>query len=226
MPPNPTGPWVVAENSIRIFEEAQRQAEIRYAGILESFVQGDKPAIDTLEAFIQVQNRRLDVNFARVELQNAALELANFRWTPDGVPVVEVTPGTPEPAPIAASYPPIASSEAANLVQTALQSHPDLLAYEAKLSLLNVERRLKLEKRKPVLDLGYQLLGNGWQFFSTPGLEGPGVFVNDVKWSLRFSYPIRTERRAATGKSRRSKLPKPTLHSSKNALKSEQGVIF
>lgn len=181
--------WVVAENSIRIFEEAQRQAEIRYAGILESFVQGDKPAIDTLEAFIQVQNRRLDVNFARVELQNAALELANFRWTPDGVPVVEVTPGTPEPL-IAASYPPIASSEAANLVQTALQSHPDLLAYEAKLSLLNVERRLKLEKRKPVLDLGYQLLGNGWQFFSTPGLEGPGVFVNDVKWSLRFSYPI------------------------------------
>ncbi|MBK9338308.1 MAG: hypothetical protein IPM98_17890 [Lewinellaceae bacterium] len=42
---------------LRCFEEALRQAEIRYAGILESFVQGDKPAIDTLEGvYCQVQN--------------------------------------------------------------------------------------------------------------------------------------------------------------------------
>jgi len=181
--------WVVAENSLRIFEEALRQAEIRYAGIAESFVQGDKPAIDTLEAFIQVQNRRLDVNFARVEWQNAALQLANFRWEPDGTPAVAAVPGTPEPL-TASSYPPFAAAEAENLLQAALQNHPDLIVYEAKLRSLNVERRFKAEKRKPVLDLGYQLLGNGWQFFSTPGLEGPGVFVNDVKWSLRFSYPI------------------------------------
>ncbi|MBK9336911.1 MAG: TolC family protein [Lewinellaceae bacterium] len=78
--------WVAAENSLRVFEEALRQAEIRYAGILESFVQGDKPGIDTLEAFIQVQNRTLDINFARVDLQNAQLELANFRWMPEGIP--------------------------------------------------------------------------------------------------------------------------------------------
>lgn len=181
--------WVVAENSVRIFEEARRQAEIRYAGIAESFAQGDKPAIDTLEAFIQVQNRRLDVNFARVEVQNAALQLANFRWEPNGIPAVAALPAPPEPLETG-SYPPLAETDAEYLLQAALQSHPELLAYEAKLRALDVERRLKLEKRKPVLDLGYQILGNGWQFFSTPGLEGPGVFVNDVKWSLRFSYPI------------------------------------
>ncbi|MBK9336910.1 MAG: TolC family protein [Lewinellaceae bacterium] len=79
---------------------------------------------------------------------------------------------------------------AGNLLQTALRRHPALRLYDAKLRLLNVERRLKTEKRKPVLDLGYQLLGDGWQFFSTPGVEGPGVLANDIKWSVRFSYPI------------------------------------
>jgi outer membrane protein TolC len=181
--------WVAAENAVRIYEEALRQAQIRYEGILESFAQGDKPAIDTLEAFIQVQNRTLDVNFARVDVQNAELELANFRWTADGLPAGQGTPGEPESL-VSGVYQPLESTAADNLLQTALRRHPSLLLYDAKLRALNVERRLKTEKRKPVLDLGYQLLGDGWQFFSTPGVEGPGVLANDIKWSVRFSYPL------------------------------------
>ena len=98
-------------------------------------------------------------------------------------------PGEPEPL-VTGIYRPIAPETAENLLQTARTDHPALRQYDAKLRMLNVERRLKTEKRKPVLDLGYQLLGDGWQFFSTPGLEGPGVLANDIKWSMRFSYPI------------------------------------
>lgn len=181
--------WAAAENALRIYEEALRQAQIRYEGIVESFVQGDKPAIDTLEAYIQVQNRLLDVNFARVDVQNATLALSNFLWTADGLPLGTAVPGEPEPL-VTGIYRPIAPETAENLLQTARTDHPALRQYDAKLRMLNVERRLKTEKRKPVLDLGYQLLGDGWQFFSTPGLEGPGVLANDIKWSMRFSYPI------------------------------------
>lgn len=180
--------WVAAENALSVFEEALRQAQIRYEGIRESFIQGDKPAIDTLEAFIQVQNRLLDVNFARVDLQNAELELSNFLWADDR-PAGPNPPGDPEPL-IVGLYRPVEPDAAQTLLQTARMRHPALRLYDAKLRTLDVERRLKLEKRKPVLDLSYQLLGDGWQFFSTPGIEGPGVLANDIKWGVRFSYPI------------------------------------
>jgi len=181
--------WTAAERSLRIYEEALRQAQIRYAGIVESFLQGDKPAIDTLEAYIQVQNRLLDVNFASMDVQNAVLELGKYRWSPDGIPDIPTPPGQPEPFESAA-YPALKPDAADNLIQTAMRRHPDLLQYDAKLRSLNVERRLKAEKRKPVLDLGYQLLGNGWQFFPTASAEGPAVLANDIKWSLTISYPL------------------------------------
>jgi len=181
--------WAAAERSLSIYEEALRQAQIRYAGIVESFLQGDKPAIDTLEAYIQVQNRLLDVNFASMDVQNAVLELAKYRWSPGGIPDIPTPPGQPEPFE-SAVYPPWIPDAAENLIQTALRRHPDLLQYDAKLRSLNVERQLKTEKRKPVLDFGYQLLGNGWQFFPTARAEGPAVLINDIKWSLTFSYPL------------------------------------
>ncbi|MFN0015423.1 MAG: TolC family protein [Saprospiraceae bacterium] len=181
--------WAAAENAVEIFENALRLAQIRYSGIVESFKQGDKPAIDTLEAYIQVQNRELDLSFARVERQNATLELANFRWNTDGTPENPMPLVSPEPL-SAGLLPLVDQTSADNLLQTALRQHPDLLLYHAKRNTLDVERRLKLERRKPVLDLGYQVLGNGWQFFPTPGIDGPAVLANDIKLSLRFSYPI------------------------------------
>ncbi len=182
--------WTFAQNALSIYEEALRQAQIRYEGIVESFLQGDKPAIDTLEAFIQVQNRLLDVNFARVDLQNATIALTNFLWGPNGDPAgLSGIPAPPEIL-MAGNYQPPTEPMARDLLQQAQTQHPILRAYDAKLRALEVERRLKVEKRKPQLDLTYQLLGNGWQFFSTPGVEGPQVLANDVKWGLQFSYPI------------------------------------
>lgn len=182
--------WTFARNALNIYEEALRQAQIRYEGIVESFYQGDKPAIDTLEAFIQVQNRQLDVNFAHVDLQNATIALTTFLWGTNGDPAgLNGIPAPPE-ALMAATYPPPTEAAARQLLQQARTQHPLLRTYSAKLLMLDVERRLKLEKRKPQLDLSYQLLGNGWQFFTTPGLEGPQVLANDIKWGVQFSYPI------------------------------------
>ncbi len=182
--------WVFFQNALSIYEEALRQAQIRYEGIVQSFLQGDKPAIDTLEAYIQVQNRLLDVNFARVDLQNAALAVATFLWGPNGDPAgLNGMPASTERL-MADTYPAPSAGFAQQLLSQAQFQHPLLRAYDAKLRALEVERRLKVENRKPQLDLSYQLLGNGWQFFTTPGLDGPQILANDIKWSLHFSYPI------------------------------------
>lgn len=181
--------WVFADNQLSILQEAQRQAQLRYEGIVESFLQGDKPAIDTLEAFIQVQNRTLEVNFARVDQQNALLALNAFLWGADGA-VADLDKAYQAELLTAGLYETVAPNTAETVLQTARTQHPELQLYDAKLRLLNVERRLKQEKLKPVVDVNYQLLGNGWSFFPTTGTEGVGVLANDIKWGLSVSYPI------------------------------------
>jgi outer membrane protein TolC len=182
--------WTLADNQLRIYEEALRQARIRHEGLRESFVQGDKPAIDTLETFIQLQNRLLDVNFTRVELQNAALALSNFVWvTEEQIIAPESLPPSPQLVEMAAAAP-FAIPPVGTLAQQARSAHPELRYYRAKLENLEVERRLKNEKRKPVLDLNYNLLGAGWEFFPTANNDGVGVLANDIKWGVNFSYPL------------------------------------
>lgn len=181
--------WSSATNSLRIYEEALNQAQIRHEAVRESFLQGDKPAIDTLETYIQVQNRLLDVNFARTDSQNAMLDLRIFLWEADNIPVA------PEQKWLA---PDIQSGEfmqmnaqkGIELAQKARLQHPEIILGDAKLRNLDVERRLKREKQKPVFDLEYNLLGAGWQFFPTVGTEGAAILANDIKWGVHFSYPL------------------------------------
>lgn len=180
--------WVVADNQYNIYNSALQQARLRHEALRESFLQGDKPAVDTIETYIQVQNRLLDVNFAAVDLQNAALGLQNFLWeegqtAPRAVPAGKAV----------AIENVLTSSTAVNresLLNSALSRHPELRLYQAKLQNLGAERRLKNEKRKPVLDVNYNILGAGWEFFPTATTNGVGVLGQDIKWGLNFSYPI------------------------------------
>ena len=181
--------WVVAGNVLEVYAEALRQAEIRHEALLESFRQGDKPAIDTLETFIQVQNRRLDTNFARIDRQNTALDLNNFLWTDSGVPVDPAQiPPTPSLTVVEGISPTLPNAD--TLLQTARTRHPEIRLYQVKQAQLDIELLWKREKRKPVLDLNYSFLGNGWQFFPTAGDEGFGVLANNIKWGVQFSYPL------------------------------------
>lgn len=181
--------WALADNQLRVFEDALKQAEIRNAGIREGFLQGERAAVDTLETFIQVQSRLLDINFARVDQQNSSIGLSNFLWTADQQ---QVLPANLSPAPPLSQgdYSTSAVANLDNWVQQARASHPALRYYTAKLQTLSIERRLKLEKLKPVLDVNYNLLGNGWEFFPTATADGVGVLANDIKWGVQFAYPI------------------------------------
>lgn len=181
--------WVLAANQLSVYESALAQAQIRVEGIRESFIQGDKPAIDTVETVAQYQNRRLDVYFAQLDLQNATLALQNYLWDQNQQPMSLQSLGT---APIlspenAYKLPEIRRD---SLLQVALRLHPDLLYYENKLQSLNVERQWKNEKRKPVLDLNYNILGTGWQFSQVNFGEGPRMLANDIKFGVQFSYPL------------------------------------
>ncbi len=180
--------WVVADNQLQIYTAALEQAQVRLVGLRESVLQGDKPAIDTTETLLQVQTRLLDVNFAQLDRQNAALTLATFLWQPNQQPTSpELLPAAPILLTGSLDMLPM---NTADLVAQARQRHPELRLYDTKMRSLEVERRLKNEKRKPQLDLTYNLLGEGWTFFPTTTAEGPALLANDIKWGVNFSYPL------------------------------------
>ncbi|MBK6994447.1 MAG: TolC family protein [Lewinellaceae bacterium] len=124
-----------------------------------------------------------------VDAQNAALALTGFLWNAENQ-VFALENVVSAPTLLAADLGAGTAFDAENLRQTALVRHPELRLYQVKLRQLETERRLKNEKRKPILDLSYNLLGNNWQFFPTASVEGPAMLANDVKWGLDFSYPL------------------------------------
>ncbi|MFN4079416.1 MAG: TolC family protein [Saprospiraceae bacterium] len=175
--------WSAFQAQYDIFFEALRQARIRHEGLVESFLQGDVPAIDTLETYIQLQNREIDLNFAENDLRNALLDLRNFLWNEQNEPLALVQPLRAATLALPLMSPPSADE----LADQARTSHPILLSTFRKMDILRIERQLKAEMRKPVLDLNYNALGSGLVFFEQPGAP---VFGGNMKWGATFAYPI------------------------------------
>jgi outer membrane protein TolC len=181
--------WVLAQQSWRVAGDARQQAQLRHNGLVESFRQGDKPAMDTLESFIQVQTRSLDFQFAQTEAQNTALLLASFLWNNNNQRIaIDSIPEAPDL--FATRVDPTTQLGIdALLVETRL-NHPEIQGYQYKLQQLSTELRLKNEKRKPMVTLQYNLLGDGWSFFPTGTPQGVSVLANDIKWGLDINYSL------------------------------------
>ena len=175
--------WSAFQAQYDIFLEALRQARIRHEGLVESFLQGDVPAIDTLETYIQLQNREIDLNFAENDLRNALLDLRNFLWNEQNEPLALAQPLRPVALALPSTIPPSPDE----LTNQARLNHPILLSTFRKMDILRIERQLKAEMRKPVLDLNYNALGSGLVFFEQPGAP---VFGGNMKWGVTFAYPI------------------------------------
>ncbi len=186
--------WTLVYNELLVYEQAYEFSLERFRGIRESFIQGDKAAVDTLESWIQVQDWENQLADAELKYRKASLELSNFLWLNKEVPLevnervvplllADLTVLTP-------------SREAVQINLDNLGStQPDLQLYQYKLASLDVDRRLKQDKLKPVLQLKYYLLGNGLDF--TPDENGNGnglglgeLFGENYKVGATFRFPL------------------------------------
>lgn len=185
--------WSYAYELLKIQKNALTFSETRLQAVVASFEQGDKPAIDTLESKIQVQNRQLQLQEAELLFQNTRLVLSNFLWSDDDLPLELTQKMVPEALPIStsAAIPP----EVVNVQNDLMKLHPDLRAYQLKLSDLEIERRLKFEKLKPKLNLEYNFLADGLDFQNDDKINGAAndatlLFQENYKWGVEFSMPL------------------------------------
>ncbi|MEL6635679.1 MAG: TolC family protein [Bacteroidota bacterium] len=181
--------WAYHYELLLTYRSALSLAQNRLQLVRESYLQGDVPEIDTVETMIQVQNRQIEVQQALVDLQNAGLELANFLWYDDIIPL-ELQEGTVPQALFEEQWITPEWDEIA--IRGIIQEHPELRQIGIKGEQLEIKERWKKEALKPDIRVSYNWLGEGFNL--APASEEQSrlnnLFTENYKWGVQLNYPL------------------------------------
>lgn len=173
--------WKKNFNEVRLYHEYSKNAQTRFKGIKTLIAQGDKAAIDSIEAGIIVKNRALNLEDATLKLAKAKLELSNFLWLDNNIPMEISDELIPE---MQLEYTIQESLKTNDLLNTnfSITNHPKINALQNKIDILNVDKKLKANMLLPKIDVGYSYL-------SEPGYINNYQF-EDYKIGLDFYFPL------------------------------------
>ena len=173
--------WKKNYNEVQLYENYLKNAKIRFKGIQSLIQQGDKPAIDSIEAGIIVKNRLLSLEDSRLKLNKAKLELSNFLWLENNIPLELSDELIPEEKLELTIQETLKTNDLLNS-EFSIVNHPKINALQSKIDILNVDRKLKANMLLPKIDLGYSYLSE------------PSYFDNyqfeDYKIGLNFYFPL------------------------------------
>lgn len=172
--------WLKTHREAMMYENYLEYSVTRNEGIAQLIEQGDKPAIDSVESGITVKTRRMSLVDAKLKLTKARLELSNFLWI-DDVPVEVSETLAPEDN-IAAKVDEVLDPDLMTQTDSLLTNHPKIQSLETKLSMLEVERKLKANMLLPKLNVGYH-------YISEPSYIDR-FRMEDYKFAVNFSFPI------------------------------------
>ncbi|SHL30105.1 TolC family protein [Flavobacterium xanthum] len=173
--------WKRNFNEVQLYEEYNSNAQIRFKGIQALIQQGDKPSIDSVEAGIIVKNRILNLEDSELKLAKAKLELSNFLWLENNIPLELSDELIPE---IQLEFTIQESLKTNDLLNAdfSITNHPKINALQSKIDMLNVEKKLKANMLLPKIDVGYSYL-------SEPSYIDNYQF-QDYKIGLDFYFPL------------------------------------
>ncbi|MFV8353116.1 TolC family protein [Flavobacterium sp. XS1P32] len=173
--------WKKNYSEVALYQEYNSNAQIRFKGIQSLITQGDKPAIDSVEAGIIVKNRTLSLEDSMLKLAKAKLELANFLWLENNIPLELSDELVPE---ILLEFTIQETLRTNDLLNTdfTITNHPKINALQSKIDMLNVDKKLKANMLLPKIDIGYSYLAE------------PSYIDNykfqDYKIGLDFYFPL------------------------------------
>jgi outer membrane protein TolC len=173
--------WKRNFNEVKMYETYLVNANIRYKGIENLIKEGDKPAIDSVEAGIIVRNRKLSLEDSQLKLAKVKLELSNYLWLENNIPMELQDSIIPEENLIFTVKETLRTNELM-VANQSIANNPKINALENKIQMLDVERKLKANMLLPKIDLGYSYL-------SEPSAFDQYKF-QDYKVGLNFYFPL------------------------------------
>jgi outer membrane protein TolC len=172
--------WKRSYTEAELYRSYLGFASVRYNGVKQLIELGDSPAIDSVEAGITVRNRQLNLENANLKLAKAKLKLSNYLWIED-VPV-ELEENIKPEENLLNTVQETLTTEELQINVNALDNHPKIQSLETKISILEVNRRLKANMLLPKLNVGYNYISEPVYFDS--------FNVDDYKFNVNFSIPI------------------------------------
>lgn len=173
--------WKRNHSEVQLYKAYLKNAEIRFGGITSLIKNGDKPAIDSVEAGIVVKNRKLNLEDAQLKLIKSKLELSNFLWLENNVPLELQDTIVPEEN-LETTIKETLKTKELLVENSSIENHPKINSLQSKLNILEIERKLKANSLLPKIDIGYHYL-------SEPNYLSDTNFDN-YKVALNFSFPI------------------------------------
>ena len=173
--------WKRNFSEVQLYQKYVTNADVRYQGISKLIEQGDKPAIDSVEAGIILRNRMLSLEDSKLKLAKAKLELSNFLWLENNVPLELQDDIVPEDK-LSETIKETLRTNDLMLDNPSLDKHPKINALESKIEMLDIERKLKANMLLPKIDVGYSYL-------SEPSYIDNYRF-QDYKIGVNFYFPL------------------------------------
>ena len=173
--------WKKNYNEVKLYQTYASNAEIRFKGTKSLIEQGDKPAIDSTEAGIIVKNRLLSLEDSNLKLTKSKLELSNFLWLENNIPLELSDALIPEEKLEFTIQETLRTNDLLNQDFT-ITNHPKINALQSKIDILTVEQKLKANLLLPKIDVGYSYL-------SEPSYIDNYQF-KDYKVGLNFYFPL------------------------------------
>jgi outer membrane protein TolC len=174
--------WLQAYKNKAVFDNFVENANSRLDGIKRSAESGDIASIDVVEANIALQDRLLSMEQAKVELRNKTLELSNFLWMENNIPI-ELQPNVIPNVRINKEVDITLEILGKPLDSFSLENHPKIKSLGFKLAGLEVDKRLKANKILPKIDLEYNFLTERPEFLNS-------FQTQQYKGGVKFRFPL------------------------------------
>lgn len=174
--------WYQTYHQQKLYQYFLQNARTRFNGIQQQVLQGDKAAIDSVESGITVNNRKVGLQQANIDYLKKSLEVANFLWIGNGIPL-ELQPTVIPDTLLLENL-----NETLQLNQPipsdfSLENHPKIRSLQYKIEALAIERKLKAELLKPQLDLHYNFITSDAEQLNT-------INTGDYKLGISFRFPL------------------------------------
>ncbi len=174
--------WLKAYKERSVYQNILSNAETRFRGVQKQSELGALAAIDSTEAKIAFQNRQLSLEAAQLNYVKTSLEIANYLWVADNIPV-ELQEGM-----VPGEVSPSAIDDVLSLVETLLSSfsaenHPKILSAARKLDQLQLDARLKANLLLPDVTAYYN-------FLTTEPTLANSLNTDNLKAGLQLSVPL------------------------------------
>ncbi|KIX21807.1 transporter [Flavobacterium sp. 316] len=171
--------WKRSYDEVELYRNYLKNASVRYDGVLKLIEQGDKAAIDSIEAGITVKTRRLNLENAELKLMKSKLDLSNYIWTENTIPL-ELTDSLLPDKNIEKTI--LETLNLTEFTEITIENHPKLNALQSKIAILTIDRKLQANSILPKLNVSYNYLSE------------PSAFEDyrfeDYKIGVHFSFPL------------------------------------